>query len=293
MQAPQTNKEGFVPKTLKSLNTFRTGFIAGFLLGALALAGAGHVIFNVFKFGQVTFGPNSSGQVGSPKTETSQTTFNGSANSQDNNPSVQGEGNSVAQNGSKLDHQESKNEFGGISAGGDVNLTIAYKDNSELPGFDSGKGYLSKPPNIGQFNDAIVVSNVSFGNRYFKSETQDVFIQGKKYKSPFHLIANQYEPTRVAFSLKNSPSPKGIFFQFGLGDWTSGTTTLTYLVKISADGELLWSRQIKYAERQIASVVLENKGYSDIVFEYQIVEAGNAQPFQNPLYFTDAKLLLK
>jgi len=251
-------------------------------------------VFNIFRFGQVTFGPNSSGQVGSPQTEANQTAFEDSANSQENNPSVEGSRNTVAQNGSQLDQEESNNDIGSnISAGGDVNVTISYKDNSELPGFDSGRGYRSQPPNIGQFDDAILISNVSFGDRYFRSETRDVFIQGKKYKSTFHLSTDGLEPTRVAFSLVNSPPPKGVFFQFGLGDWTSGTTTLTYLVKISANGELLWSGQVKYAERQIASVVLDVEGYSDVVFEYQVVEAGNAYPHQNPLYFTEAKLLFE
>lgn len=151
----------------------------------------------------------------------------------------------------------------------------------------------SQPPDIGKFNDAILISNVSFGGDNFKSGTRDIFIQGKKYRSTFYLEADRAEPRRVAFSLKNSPPPKGVFLQFGLSDWTSGNTTLTYLVKISADGKLLWSGQVKYAERQIASVVLDVKGYNDIVFEYQIVEAGNAQYYENPIYFTEAKLLFK
>ncbi len=64
-------------------------------------------------------------------------------------------------------------------------------------------------------------------------------------------------------------------------------------MKISADGKLLWSDQVKYAERQIVSVVLDVEDYSDIVFEYQIVESGKAAYYENPLYFTEAKLLFK
>lgn len=264
----------------------------GLLTTTMVLGGASHAVFNVLKFGQVSFGDNSTGRVGSPTTETHQTTLEDSANSQDNNLTTQGDRNTLAHNGSQLDQQQSNNAIGSnISAAGDVNVTISYRDNSELPGFDSGRGYRNQPPNIGQFDDAILIGNVSFGSQHFKSETKDVFIQGKKYQSTFHLTPDQSEPTRVAFSLKNSPSPKGVFFQFGLGDWSSGTTTLTYLVKISADGNLLWSGQVKYAERQIASVVLDAENYNDIVFEYQIVEADGAHPRQNPLFFTEAKLL--
>lgn len=281
MQIPQKNRKGFFSK----LNTFRTGFITGILSVTLVLVGASHVVFNVFKFGQVTFGPNSTGQVGSPNNEANQTT--------ENNPSVEGNQNTVAQNESQINQEESNNALGNISAGGNVNVIISYKDNSELPGFDPGKGYRTKPPDIGQFNDALLISNVSFGEQYFRSETKDVFIQGKKYRSTFHLLADNEQPTRVAFSLKNSPPPKGVFFQFGLSDLTSGTTTLTYLVKISADGELLWSGQVKYAERQIVSVVLDVGDYNDIVFEYQVVERDDASTSSNPLYFTEAKLLFK
>lgn len=288
MQTPQKNKIGFFSR----FNTFRTGFITGIVFTTLFLAGAGHTIFNVLRFGQISFGPNSTGQIGSPSTDTRQATLQDSANSQEDNSLVQGNSNIVAQDESQINQEESNNAVdGNITAEGDVNLTILYKDNSELPGFDAGRGYRSQPPDIGQFNDAILISNVSFGERFFRSETKDVFIQGKKYRSTFHLLANNSEPTRVAFSLKNSPPPKGVFFQFGLGDWSSGTTTLTYLVKISADGELLWSGQVKYAEKQIASVVLDIENYSDIVFEYQVVEAGNAAVYDNPLYFTEAKLL--
>ncbi len=176
MQPSQKNKASFLSK----LNTFRVGLITGFLSATLVWAGASHTVFNVLKFGQVTFGANSTGQVGSPRTETNQTTLRDSANSEEKNSSVQGDRNTVAQDESQINQEKSNNDLRNISAGGDVNVTISYKDNSELPGFNPEKGYSLQPPDIGKFNDAILISNVSFGGKYFKSETRDIFIQGKK-----------------------------------------------------------------------------------------------------------------
>ncbi|MBE9031321.1 hypothetical protein IQ266_16420 [filamentous cyanobacterium LEGE 11480] len=298
MQAPPKEKEFPPQKPRNRFNTFKLGFVSGIIVAALAGAGLWHVVVNVFRFDPVNLTASRvGGDVNSPKTETTQTTVNQTtAPQKDNTISVKGEDNGdtnpvIANEKSQIKQEDSSQSVGSnITAGGNVTLNI-YKDNSELAGFNAGKEYTSKPPSIGKFDDAILISDVSFGSRYFKSQTRDVFIQKKKYKSTFQLRANSTNSTRVAFSLKNTKPAKGVFLQFGLGDWSSGTNTLTYLVKISADGKLLWSGQVKYVERQIASVVLDVQGYEDIFLEYQVVEAGGAGIRDNPLFFTEAKLL--
>ena len=311
--SPKEKQSNSVQNTPNRLNTFKAGLIVGFIGTVLLVGGGTYAIFNVFKFGSITFGADSKAVIGSP------------TNSQPNNVEVQGTENKVSQNTGKIDQTNSSNDsstkiqktdntyqkdsnskVGDInSGGGNVNVTITYKDNSELAGFNSAKGYTpnAKLTNIGQFSDAILISNVRSGDNYFKSKTKDIFIQNKKYRSTFSLEAQDSLATRVAFSLSNSskmqsagntsPIPKGVFFQFGLSDLVAGTTTLTYLVKIIVDGQLLWSGQVKYGESQITSVVLDVEGRSDVVFEYQVVEAGGVYSSQNPLYFTDAKLLFK
>ena len=109
------------------------------------------------------------------------------------------------------------------------------------------------------------------------------------------MAPNKAEQTRFGFSLEAPGiSPKAVFLQFGLRDLSAGTTTLTYLVSIFGDGEILWSNQIKYEESQIASVVLDIESYNDIVIEYQVVERGGIRSYDlddHPLFFTEAKLL--
>ena len=289
MQLPQ--KESFALKARKRLNTFRTGFITGIVATALVGAGISHAVFNVFKLGDVSFGRDSTGIVASPITDTTETQVADSGNSEENTTLEKSDRNAVVRNNSRLNQTDESTGVSDLSAGGDINVTIEYKDNSELPGFDPNKGYQSSPPNIGQFDDALLVNNVSLGSSFFKPETQDVFINGKKYRSTFYLTPDKSDENRVAFSIDNLPKPKAVFFQFGLRDLNSGTTTLTYRVKISADGELLWSGQLKYDEQQIVSVVLDVDDYNDVLFEYQIVESGDVSYYQNPIYFTEAKLL--
>lgn len=290
---PATNRESFVAKTRRRLNTFKVGLATGVVGTLLIVGGVGHAVFNVFKWGDVSFGPNSRGVIASPVTKTNDISTDNSSESEERIDLEESNRNAIARDNSTLTQTDDNQGVRDLSAGGDINVTIEYKDNSELPGFDAGKGYRIEPPNIGQFDDALLVTNVSFGEEQFEPETKDVFIKGKKYRSTFHLKARDTEPKRVAFSLENAGKPEAVFFQFGLSDWTSGTTTLTYLVKISADGELLWSGQLKYAEQQIASVVLDVQDYSDVVFEYQVVEEGGAYPYKNPIYFTEAKMLFE
>lgn len=250
----------------------------------------------MFKLGSISFGDNSRAIVASPITETADTRIEDSGNSSQTAELEESDRSAIAQDDGNIQQTDENTGVRDLSAGGDINLTIEtiqYKDNSELPGFDSAKGYRLDPPDIGQFDDALLVTDVSFGESHFESETRDVFIGGRKYRSTFHLETRDTEPRRVAFSVENIRNPEAVFFQFGLGDLSSGTTTLTYLVKILADGELLWSGQLKYAEQQIASVVLDVEDYSDVVFEYQIVETGGSSPSRSPIFFTEAKMLFE
>lgn len=293
-QVPTTVQEGFVSRTRKRLDTFKVGLITGIVGTVLVAGGTGHAIFNVFKLGSVRFGENSRAIVASPITETNDTQVDSSVASEETTTLRDSDRTTIAKENGRVQQTDRSADVRDLSAGGDINLTIEtiqYKDNSELPGFDSEKGYRLDPPNIGQFDDALLVTDVSFGESHFESETRDVFIGGKKYRSTFNLEARDTEPKRVAFDVGNARNPEAVFFQFGLSDWSSGTTTLTYLVKILAEGELLWSGQVKYAEQQIVSVVLDIEDYSDVVFEYQVVETGNASPRQNPIFFTEAKML--
>ncbi|MEO1295513.1 MAG: hypothetical protein AAFW75_06865, partial [Cyanobacteria bacterium J06636_16] len=156
-------------------------------------------------------------------------------------------------------------------------------------------GYVEEPPDIGQFDDAILITNVNSGSGYAKFETREVFINRRKYDSTFSLLPDGTLETRVSFGLATPGiNPDGVFLQFGLKDLDSGTTTLTYLVNIYGDGDIMWSNQIKYEESQIASVVLDVKDVEDIVIEYQVVETGGITTYRlddHPLFFTEAKVL--
>ena len=181
--------------------------------------------------------------------------------------------------------------------GENVSVTINYNNNSDLLGFDANRGYAKEPPDISQFNDAILITNVGLGADYVTFATKDVFINRRKYDSTFSLVTDKNLPTRVSFNLEiPGVRANGILLQFGLADLSSGTTTLTYLVSIFGDGEIMWSNQIKYEESQIASVVLDTKAVKDILIEYQVVESAGIRTYDlddYPLFFTEAKVLEK
>ncbi|MFG6101938.1 hypothetical protein U2F10_06775 [Leptothoe sp. EHU-05/26/07-4] len=302
----QKQKDSKIQSFLATLNTFKVGFISGLLITFLASIGVGHLFLNIFKLGSVSIGDKSFGQVASPVSSTDDSNVQDVESSQieQNDGEVQNsEGINQAIDGTinqESSNNRTSNELGSNLenseiSGETVSVTINYNSNADLPGFDPNKGYVETPPDIGQFNDAILITNVGLGSQYATFSTREVFINKKKYDSTFSLITDGNLPTRVSFNLE-LPGVKadGVFLQFGLADLSSGTTTLTYLVNVFGDGEILWSNQIKYEESQISSVVLNTTGIQDIYIEYQVVESAgisNSRLRNYPLYFTEAKVL--
>ncbi|MEM9816202.1 MAG: hypothetical protein AAF827_07345 [Cyanobacteria bacterium P01_D01_bin.6] len=303
-QGTEVTAQNTVKKGFSTLNKFKYGLWTGLVVAILGTAGVGHLFLNVFKFGSVTIGDRSFGRIASPETNT------------DDQNAQAGDGSDIEQNNTEVNNSEGVNQAtdgssiqigsendsssgdalsNGSITGETVSVTINYSNNSELPGFDSSQGYTQQPPDISQFNDAILITSVSLGNSKVRFSTREVFINRKKYTSTFSLEPDKTLPTRVGFSLDlPGVEADATFLQFGLADLVSGSTTLTYLVNIYGDGEILWSNQIKYEDSQIASVVLDTQGVEDIVIEYQIVETANIGSFyldDYPLFFTEAKVL--
>lgn len=292
-------------KWLSGFNKFKYGFYTGLVLSVLVMFGFGHLLLNVFKVGSISIGGRSLGKIGSPETvtETVGAQADNESNIEQNQAEIiesedvnQATGDGVIQEDSNNNNQESNDPLSDSSISGEtVSVTINYNSNSELPGFDSNKGYSQDPPDISQFSDAILITNVSLGKQRVEFDTREVFINRKKYNSTFSLRPDEILPTRVGFALEvPGKRTDGVFLQFGLADLGSGSTTLTYLVSIFGDGRILWSNQIKYEESQIASVVLDVRDVEDIVIEYQIVEtAGIRLSYLDryPLFFTEAKVL--
>ncbi|MEM9450230.1 MAG: hypothetical protein AAGA75_17065 [Cyanobacteria bacterium P01_E01_bin.6] len=291
---------------LTSLNKFQVGFITGIITTILVSAGIGHLFLNVFKIGSVSVGGKNFGAIASPTNSTDDQSLqnvDGSQieqndaeieDSENVNQAVNGEINQ--ENSNNTTSQESGDALTGSEISGEtVSVTINYSANAELPGFDANRGYVQEPPDISQFNDAILITNVGLGSRYVTFATKEVFINKKKYNSTFSLVTNEALPTRVSFNLElPGVTANGVLLQFGLADWSSGSTTLTYLVNIFGDGEIMWSSQVKYEESQIASVILDTRGVEDILIEYQIVESAGIRSYNldnYPLYFTEAKVL--
>ncbi len=314
MPQPQVSPSETSTSTAKKsfgqrLNTFKNGFLFGIILALLGVAGAGHLFLNVFRFGAVTIGDRSFGKVGSPTTisntddaniEDSENATSSDIDAEDTAGTFQTRDGDNNAEGAQIAGRDVDSTNVGLEGsniqGETVTVTINYDSNAELPGFDPGQGYQSPPPDISQFDDAILINNVSLGASYVAFETREIFINRKKYSSTFSIRPDQSAETRVSFSLDvPGIDPEGIFLQFGLKDLDAGDTTLTYLVKIYGDGQILWSDQVKYEESQIASVVLRTNDMSDIVIEYQVVETGGINPYniqnQFPIFFTEAKLL--
>jgi len=303
-----TNQQSTEAKTQdlngKGLNKFKYGFWTGLILSLICVGSFGHLFLNVFKFGSVTIGDKSFGKIASPETVVDEQDIQTGDNSnvdQDNTEVSNSDNVSLASDGSSITTGSDNSQDVGDAlsespiTGETVSVTINYSNNAELPGFDAGKGYTQQPPDIGQFNDAILITNISLGEDSTRFATKDVFINRRKYTSTFSLEPDRTLETRVGFSLDlPGVTAEGVFLQFGLADLESGSTTLTYLVNIYGDGEILWSNQIKYEEAQIASVVLDTQGFEDIVVEYQVVETGGISSYaldDYPLFFTEAKVL--
>ena len=298
IQPQPTNNPSFLQQTLGRFDNFKTGFMTGFVISAVVVAGAGHLLVNVLKFGAVTIGDHTFGQVGSPSTQTEKTVVSDASSldqdtfTANGNENIQAKESEINQTQSNVNNPSGEFTTGGdITAGDGSSITITVNSNAELPGFNPRQGYRAEPPDISEFNDALLIKDVSFGSENVKFQTNAIFINKRRYNSTFHLYANNTAPKRVGFSLGSTSSPKGIFLQFGLGDWTSGNSTLTYFVSIFGDGNILWSGQVKYQESQVVSVILDVKDYNDILIEYQVVETGDARPYDNPLFFTEANLL--
>lgn len=246
--AQNSNKKG-----LSAINKFKYGFWAGLFITVLATAGVGHLFLNVFKFGSVTIGDKSFGRIASPETSVNEQDGQAGDNSQieqDNTEVNNSENITQATDGSSI-QTGSNNELSsgdalsnGSITGETVSVTINYSNNSELPGFDSSQGYTQQPPDVGQFNDAILITSVSLGDSRVDFSTKEVFINRRKYTSTFSLEPDKTLPTRVGFSLElPGVTADATLLQFGLADLESGSTTLTYLVNIYGNGEVLWSNQ--------------------------------------------------
>ena len=303
-QSTEVTAQSSGKKGLSRLNKFKYGFWTGLGLAVLGTAGVGHLFVNVFKFGSVTIGDRSFGRIASPETVVDEQDAQAGDNSnieQDNTEVNDSENVTQATDGSSIqvgsDNDTNSGDAlsNGSITGETVSVTINYSNNSELPGFDPSKGYTEQPPDVSQFNDAILITSVSLGHQRAKFETREVFINRRKYGSTFSLEPDGTEPTRVGFSLDlPGITADATLLQFGLADWESGSTTLTYLVNIYGDGEILWSNQVKYEEAQIVSVVLNTQGTEDIIVEYQVVETASIHPVHlddYPLFFTEAKVL--
>lgn len=295
-------RKGFSSK----FNTFKVGFITGVLFAFLTSVGIGHLFLNVFQLGSITLGDQSDASISSStenntddsnvqdveESQVDQTVSEVESSSDVNQAS---DGSTVQENSNNRSIEDSHSLENSQINGESVSVTINYNNNSDLPGFDPNRGYSSAPPDISQFNDAILITNVGLGSSYATFNTREVFINKRKYDSTFYLVVDKREPTRVSFNLElPGVDAKGVLLQFGLADLSSGSTTLTYLVNIFGDGEIMWSNQVKYEESQIASVVLNTENVEDILVEYQIVESGGISTYNlddYPLYFTEAKVL--
>lgn len=164
--------------------------------------------------------------------------------------------------------------------------------NSELPGYFPNKGFKSPPSDLSQFKKAnlLIKDMVISGSNYIDFVTAKILIRNQLYQTVFRLHGNTNEQ-RVGFQLDGSQ--KGLFLQIGQQDLSSGTTNLTYLVRILVDGKLLWAGECTYGQsNQIISLPIAISGAKSLVLEYAITKPGNFPSYNlPPLYFTRAELL--
>ncbi|GET43309.1 hypothetical protein [Microseira wollei] len=165
-------------------------------------------------------------------------------------------------------------------------------NNNELPGYFPEKGFTAPPSDLSRFKKAnlLLKDMVISGDNYINFVKGSILISGKLYSPVFRLRGDTNEQ-RVGFQLDGSQ--KGLLLQFGQQDLSAGDTNLTYLVRISIDGKLLWAGECKYGQNnQIISVPLGIPGATSLVIEYSITEQGGFYSYNSPpLYFTRAELL--
>ncbi|WP_293133158.1 hypothetical protein [Microcoleus sp. bin38.metabat.b11b12b14.051] len=164
--------------------------------------------------------------------------------------------------------------------------------NNELPGYFPNKGFTAPPSDLSRFKkvNLLLKDMVISGDNYINFVKGTILIRGKLSSPVFSLRGNTNEQ-RVGFQLDGSQ--KGLLLQLGQQDLSAGDTNLTYLVRISVDGKLLWAGECKYGpNNQIVSVPLGVPGATSVVIEYSITEQGGFYSYNfPPLYFTRAELL--
>jgi hypothetical protein len=165
-------------------------------------------------------------------------------------------------------------------------------NNNQLPGYFPDKGFTAPPSDLSRFKKAnlLLKEMVISGDNYISFVKGTILIRGKLYSPIFRLRGDTNEQ-RVGVQLDGSQ--KGLLLQFGQQDLSAGDTNLTYLVRISVDGKLLWAGECKYGpNNQIISVPLGVPGATSLVVEYSISEQGGFYSYNYPpLYFTRAELL--
>ena len=164
--------------------------------------------------------------------------------------------------------------------------------NNELPGYFPDKGFTAPPSDLSRFKKAnlLLKDMVISGDNYIRFLKGTILIRGKLYSPVFSLRGDTNEQ-RIGVQLDGSQ--KGLLLQLGQQDLSAGDTNLTYLVRISVDGKLLWAGECKYGQNnQIISVPLGVPGATSLVIEYSITEQGGFSSYNSPsLYFTRAELL--
>ncbi len=168
----------------------------------------------------------------------------------------------------------------------------AQSQNSELPGYFPNEGFKAPPSDLSRFKKAnLLLDNmVISGGRYINFLKSKILVRGQLYSPVFRLNGNSSEQ-RVGFEL--SGVQKALLLEFGLEDLSSGDTNLTYLVRLSADGKLLWAGECRYGKaQQIISVPIDIPGAKSLVIEYAVTEPGGFPSYNMPaLYFTRAEML--
>jgi hypothetical protein len=128
------------------------------------------------------------------------------------------------------------------------------------------------------------------GDNYIKFIQENILIRGKLYSPVFRLYGDKEKRRRVGFQLDGSQ--KKLLLEFGQKDLEAGNTNLTYAIKISVDGQEIWSGKCEYGQKsQIISVPLDKPGATSLVVEYSISQPGDFSWNFPSLYFTKAELL--
>jgi hypothetical protein len=196
---------------------------------------------------------------------------------------------SDAVQGDKTDASVNNGNIGNIASQGTINI---YYATDKLPGFFPNSGFKAPPSDLSKYRTANLLSEdmIGLGTNYASFAKGDVFILGQPHQVVFGLRGDGQE-RRVGFKLPGIQ--KAVLLQFGLQDLSSGTTNLTYRVKISANGELLWGGECRYGQKQqLLSVPLDIPGANSLVIEYSVLEQGGFASYEiPPLYFTKAELL--